>query len=379
LDLILTFLGQTGNLITGTLLPFFAVLLVVVFVHEMGHYIVGRWCGIGVTAFSIGFGPEVLGYTARNGVRWKLCAIPLGGYVKFVGDVGASSAPDNASLSELTLDERKVAFQIQPHWKKALTVFAGPAANFLLAIVILTGFFMISGKTIAEPVVGELQQGSPAQVAGVLPGDRFVSVNGRTIETFADVQHMVNGRAGDSLQFVFDRAGEAVSLSITPELIERDDGLGNTVKMGIIGVVVDTSAERFKTVELSLPGALAAGTEETWRAVDRTLLFFKRLIGGREDRCQLGGPVRIAEMAGKAAEQGIFWLISLTAMLSIGIAILNLMPVPPLDGGHLLMYAVESVTRRPLPEGFKELLYKAGFIAVLALIAFVFWNDLVAC
>jgi regulator of sigma E protease len=379
LELFLSLLGSTGALITGTLVPFFAVLLVVVFVHEMGHYLVGRWCGIGVKAFAIGFGPELLGYTSRNGVRWKLCAVPLGGYVKFVGDVGASSAPDHESLTELTAEERSVAFQLQANWKKALTVFAGPAANFLLAIVILTGFFMISGKTIAEPVVGELQPGSPAQMAGVQPGDRFVSVNGRAIETFADVQHVVNGRAGDSLQFVFDRNGAPVTLAITPELVERDDGLGNTVKLGIIGVVVDTSEERFKTVELGLGGALAAGVEETWRAVDRTLLFFKRLIGGREDRCQLGGPVRIAEMAGKAAEQGIFWLISLTAMLSIGIAILNLMPVPPLDGGHLVIYAVESATRRPVPERFKEFLYQAGFLAVLALIAFVFWNDLVAC
>ncbi|MCU0832009.1 MAG: RIP metalloprotease RseP [Rhizobiaceae bacterium] len=379
MELFLSLLGSTGALITGTLVPFFAVLLVVVFVHEMGHYLVGRWCGIGVKAFAIGFGPELLGYTSRNGVRWKLCAVPLGGYVKFVGDVGASSAPDHESLTELTAEERSVAFQLQANWKKALTVFAGPAANFLLAIVILTGFFMISGKTIAEPVVGELQPGSPAQMAGVQPGDRFVSVNGRAIETFADVQHVVNGRAGDSLQFVFDRNGAPVTLAITPELVERDDGLGNTVKLGIIGVVVDTSEERFKTVELGLGGALAAGVEETWRAVDRTLLFFKRLIGGREDRCQLGGPVRIAEMAGKAAEQGIFWLISLTAMLSIGIAILNLMPVPPLDGGHLVIYAVESATRRPVPERFKEFLYQAGFLAVLALIAFVFWNDLVAC
>jgi regulator of sigma E protease len=355
------------------------VLLVVVFVHEMGHYLVGRWCGIGVKAFAIGFGPELIGYTAKNGVRWKLCAVPLGGYVKFVGDVGASSAPDHETLNDLTADERKVAFQIQPNWKKALTVLAGPVANFILAIAILTVFFVIYGKTVAEPVVGELQPNSPALAAGVQPGDRFISVDGRDVTTFSDVQHIVTARSGDALDFVFDRNGEEVRVVITPEVVERDDGLGNTVKMGVIGVVVDTSAERFKTVELGVPGAFNSAVEETWRAIDRTLLFFKRFAGGREDRCQLGGPVRIAEMAGKAAEQGIFWLINLTAMLSIGIGILNLMPVPPLDGGHLLMYGIESITRRPLPERFKELLYQAGFIAVLALIAFVFWNDLVAC
>jgi regulator of sigma E protease len=303
----------------------------------------------------------------------------LGGYVKFYGDVGASSAPDSEALQELPPDERAAAFQIQPNWKKALTVVAGPVANFLLAIVILTLFFLWFGKTVAEPVVGELQPNSPAQVAGVLPGDRFVSVAGRPINSFDDVQHVVTARAGDALDFVFDRNGETVRLTITPQAIERDDGLGNTVKMGIIGVVVDSDPVRFQTVELGLGGAFAAGLEETQRAVDRTLVFLKRFVAGREDRCQLGGPVRIAEMAGKAAEQGFSWLISLTAMLSIGIGILNLMPVPPLDGGHLVIYGIESVTRRPLNETVKEWMYKAGFLAVLALIAFVFWNDLVAC
>lgn len=379
MDQTITQLSGLATLFTGTIVPFLFVLVIVVFVHEMGHYLVGRWCGIGVKAFSIGFGPELVGFDDRNGTRWKLCAVPLGGYVKFYGDVGASSAPDSEALLELPPEERAAAFQIQPNWKKALTVVAGPVANFLLAIVILTSFFLWFGKSVAEPVVGSLQPGSPAEIAGVLPGDRFVSIEGMAVNSFDDVQHIVTARSGDSLDFVLDRAGTQVRVAITPKSIERDDGFGNTVKLGIVGVVADSSPERVRRVELGLGGALAAGVEETQRAIDRTLLFLKRFVSGREDRCQLGGPVRIAEMAGKAAEQGFSWLINLTAMLSIGIGILNLMPVPPLDGGHLLIYGIESATRRPMNETLKEWLYKAGFFAVLALIAFVFWNDLVAC
>jgi regulator of sigma E protease len=378
-DALVSALSGFGSLVTGTLVPFFFVLLIVVFIHEMGHYLVGRWCGIGVKAFAIGFGPELIGFTDSGGTRWKFCAIPLGGYVKFVGDVGASSAPDSESLLELSESERTTAFQIQPNWKKALTVVAGPVANFLLAIAILTIFYLSFGKLIADPVVGGLQEKAPTAIAGVEVGDKFLSVDGRKVETFSDIQHIVTARAGDPLEFVLERSGGEVRLTITPELIERDDGLGNMVKMGQIGVIADTSEERFRTVTLSPIAAIGAGIEETGRTIDRTLLFLQRFIGGREDRCQLGGPVKIAEMAGKAAEQGLSWLFSLTAMLSIGIGILNLMPVPPLDGGHLLIYGIESATRRPVPERLKELMYQAGFVAVLCLIAFVFWNDLVAC
>ncbi|NJR13014.1 MAG: RIP metalloprotease RseP [Phyllobacteriaceae bacterium] len=371
--------GNTSDLLIGTLLPFFAVLMVVVFVHEMGHYLVGRWCGIGVEAFSIGFGPEFLGFTDKRGTRWKFSAVPLGGYVKFVGDVGASSVPDTESLRELSDSQRAVAFQLKPLWKKALTVLAGPVANFILAIVILAAFFMIYGKAIVEPVAGSVQPNSPAAAAGIQPGDRFISVQGRPITTFADMQHFVTARAGDPMEFVLDRAGTQLTVTITPELMERTDALGNTIRMGLIGVAADTSEARIKRIDMAPLAAVQEGFAETGRVIDRTLLFLQRFAAGREDRCQLGGPVKIAEMAGQAADRGFFWLVSLTAMLSIGIGILNLMPVPPLDGGHLLVYGLEGIMRRPLPDWFQEWLYKAGFFAVLALMAFVFWNDLVAC
>ena len=206
-----------NGLLIGTIVPFLFVLTVVVFVHEMGHYLVGRWCGIGVKAFSIGFGPELIGFNDRRGTRWKLCAIPLGGYVKFVGDMNAVSQPDRAEMATLSDAERKVAFHTQPVWKRAATVFAGPLFNFLLTIAVLAVLFSIYGRVVLEPTVAEVVPDSPAAAAGFLPGDRFVSVDGEPVETFADVQRLVSGRAGDAIVFVMLRDGKEVVLTATPE------------------------------------------------------------------------------------------------------------------------------------------------------------------
>jgi regulator of sigma E protease len=379
MELLTLLTSSAGNLIVGTLLPFFCVLIVVVFVHEMGHYLVGRWCGIGVKAFAIGFGPELFGYTDKHGTRWKFCAVPLGGYVKFVGDVGASSAPDSEELLALPLEERASAFQIQSLWKKALTVVAGPVANFILAIFIMTGFFIIHGKQYIAPIVGQVLVGSPAEAAGIKIGDQFVKVGGREIKTFIDVQNIVNARAGDPIDFVLDRGGEPLTLSMTPDLKEQKDALGNTVKIGIIGVAADKSAGNLNIEKLNFGQSIGAAYQETVRTIERTLFFLKRFASGREDRCQLGGPVKIAKMTGQAADLGVAWLVSLTAFLSIGIGIMNLLPIPPLDGGHLLLYGVEAVTRRPLHAAVQEWIYKVGFFAVMGFIGFVLWNDLFAC
>ena len=379
MELLSTFVFSAGNLVVGTLLPFFAVLLVVVFVHEMGHYLVGRWCGIGVNAFSIGFGPEVFGWNDKRGTRWKLCAIPLGGYVKFVGDVGASSAPDTEELLALSPQERASAFQVQSLWKKAATVVAGPIANFILAIVILTAFFAVMGKQYIAPIVASVQIDSPAAKAGLLAGDRFVMVGGRDVKTFVDIQNVVNARAGDPIDFVVARKDQTITLTMTPNLTEQIDGLGNKIRVGIIGVTADKSPENFRVIALNPVESFGAAYQETVRTIERTLFFLKRFAAGREDRCQLGGPVKIAQMAGQAADLGPAWLISLTAFLSIGIGIMNLLPIPPLDGGHLMLYGVEAVTRRPLNKFIQEWIYKFGFVAVMGFIGFVLWNDLFAC
>ncbi|ODT29794.1 MAG: RIP metalloprotease RseP, partial [Kaistia sp. SCN 65-12] len=231
-------LASPQGLVIGTLVPFLFVLTVVVFVHEMGHYLVGRWCGIGVQAFSVGFGPELLGFNDRRGTRWKLCAIPLGGYVKFVGDMSVtSSQPGQEDIDALSDAERRVAFHTQPVWKRAATVFAGPLFNFLLTIAVFTVLFMAYGRYVAEPVVAAVTADSPAERAGIQPGDRFVSVDGQKVESFADVQRLVSGRAGDTIDFVLLRDGRDVAVSAAPQLMEQEDALGNKIKIAILGVV----------------------------------------------------------------------------------------------------------------------------------------------
>lgn len=368
-----------GSFLMGTIVPFLFVLTVVVFVHEMGHYLVGRWCGIGVRAFSIGFGPELLGFTDRSGTRWKLSAIPLGGYVKFVGDVGATSKPDADALDDLSETERREAFHLQPVWKRAATVFAGPFFNFLLTVAVFAVMFSVFGRFVAEPMVAEVRPDSPAAEAGIQPGDRFVSVDGVPIETFGDVQRIVSGRAGEALSFVLERDGRQITVTATPEPTEVEDALGNKIRIGVIGVVNNEALGQPRRIEYGPIEALGAGVEETWSIILRTGSFLKRLVLGREDRCQLGGPVKIADMAGKAAGLGFVWLIQLVALLSAGIGILNLLPIPPLDGGHLLFYAMEAVLRRPVPEQVMEVVYRAGMLMVLVFMGFVFWNDLFGC
>lgn len=373
-------LFSTQGFVFGTLVPFLFVLTVVVFVHEMGHYLVGRWCGIGVRAFSIGFGPELIGFTDRHGTRWKLCAIPLGGYVKFVGDMNVtSSQPGEEELEKLSDSERKIAFHTQPVWKRAATVFAGPLFNFLLTIAVFAVLFMTFGRSVLEPAVAEVRPGSPAAEAGILPGDRFVSIDGSKVESFADVQRLVSGRAGDAITFVMQRDGQDISVVATPQLSEQEDALGNKVKIAVIGVTTNKEVGQPRHITYSPSGAVVAAVEATGQIVERTWLFMKRFAVGREDKCQLGGPVKIAGMAGQAAKLGFEWLVQLAALLSVGIGILNLLPIPPLDGGHLLFYGIEAVIRRPVSERMMEAVYRTGMILVLGFMGFVFWNDLFGC
>lgn len=375
----LAFFIGSESLLVGTIIPFLFVLTVVVFVHEMGHYLVGRWCGIGASAFSIGFGPELIGFTDKHGTRWKLSAIPLGGYVKFIGDEDATSSPVGVDVSKLPADEQSRAFPGQPVWKRAATVFAGPAFNIILTVVIFSIFFAMYGRQIADPLVAGVQPNSPAAAAGFEPGDRFISVEGQKVTTFSDVQRIVSGRSGDELHFTVERDGNMVDLKATPSLVERTDPLGNKIKMGAIGVETTQAVGNFRRIEYGPLESVGQAIIETGHIISRTGEFFKRFAVGREDKCQLGGPVKIANMAGKAASQGFDWLIQLTAMLSIGIGLLNLFPLPPLDGGHLVFYAVEAIKGSPVSVRAQELFYRVGFLVVMGFMGFVLFNDLFAC
>jgi regulator of sigma E protease len=260
-DIVNSIVGVDG-VILGTIVPFLFVLTVVVFVHEMGHYLVGRWCGIGVKAFSIGFGPELVGFNDRHGTRWKLSAIPLGGYVKFTGDMNATSTPDAAEIEALTEEERKVAFHTQPVWKRALTVFAGPFFNFLLTIAVFAVLFGTYGRPVIQPVVAEVVAGSAAEQGGFKPGDRFVSVDGNRVESFADVQRYVSARTDDQLAFVMLRDGKEITLTATPRLTEQKDALGNTIKVGVIGVATNQEVGQGRVEHY---GPLEAVGQAVWR------------------------------------------------------------------------------------------------------------------
>ncbi|TIR20284.1 MAG: RIP metalloprotease RseP [Mesorhizobium sp.] len=371
---------STQGFVLGTLVPFLFVLTVVVFVHEMGHYLIGRWCGIGVKAFSIGFGPELVGFNDRRGTRWKLCAIPLGGYVKFVGDMNAtSSQPSAEEIESLTDAEREVAFHTQPIWKRAATVVAGPLFNFLLTIAVFAVLFSLYGRPVLEPTVAQVTASSPAEKAGIQPGDRFVKVDGSKVETFADVQRLVSGRAGDAITFTMLRDGKEIAVTATPEPMEQQDALGNKIKVAVIGVVNNAELGQPRLISYTPAGAVVAAVEETGHVIERTGQFLQRFALGREDKCQLGGPIKIAKMSGQAAKLGFEWLVQLVAFLSVGIGFLNLLPIPPLDGGHLLFYGVEAVIRRPVSERMMEMAYRTGLFLVLGFMGFVFWNDLFGC
>jgi regulator of sigma E protease len=318
-----------------------------------------------------------VGFDDRRGTRWKLCLVPLGGYVKFVGEMTVAGAREDEE--PLSREESEVAFHTRALWKRAATVVAGPLFNFLLTIAVFTVIFASYGRLVIEPMVAKVLPGGAAEAAGFKPGDRFVSIDGVKVETFGDVQRIVSGHAGDSLRFVIKRDGKDIVLEATPRMTERKDALGNTIRIGVIGVANDEALGQPHVVSYGPLAALGEATLETGRIIGQTGNFLRRFAVGREDRCQLGGPVKIADMAGRAAHLGFEWLIQLVALLSVGIGVLNLLPIPPLDGGHLLFYAVEAVLRRPVSDRLVEIVYRAGLFAVLLFMGFVFWNDLFGC
>jgi regulator of sigma E protease len=369
--------GATGSLLWGYLLPFLFVLTIVVFIHEMGHFLVGRWCGVGVTAFSIGFGPELLGWNDRHGTRWKISAVPLGGYVKFAGDINATSTPDPETLARMTPAERAVSFHHQAVGKRAAIVAAGPVANFLLAILVFAGIAFIGGRYVLAPRIEVVQAGSAAERAGFPPGDLVRSINGRTIASFADMQRIISASAGDALSVAVDRGGAPVTLSATPDIRETETPFGKQ-RIGLLGLQGSKDPNDVQRVTYGPLEALGVGVHETWYVVERTFDYLGKLIVGRESADQLSGPIRIAQVSGQVATMGgIAALISLVAVLSVSIGLINLFPIPLLDGGHLLFYAIEAAIGRPLSERAQEIGFRIGLAIVVMLMLFATWNDIV--
>ena len=369
-------LSAFGGGLVGYVVPFLFVLTIVVFFHELGHFLMARWCGIKVLVFSIGFGPEIAGFYDRYGTRWKISAIPLGGYVKFFGDENAASVPDQAAGATMTEAEKKDSFQFQPVGSRALVVAAGPVANFLLAIAIFAGIFMTVGKQTTSARVDTVQPGSAAQTAGFKPGDLVLTINGEKIESFSDMQRIVSISAGAPLTVEVERDNAQVTLKAVPQLKELKDNFGNVHRLGVLGISRSMAPGDIKT-EKALPlRAIVMGAQETWFVVDRTLSYITGVFAGREAADQLGGPIRIAQVSGQVASAGFAPLIHLTAVLSVSIGLLNLFPIPLLDGGHLLFYAIETIRGRPLSERAQELGFRIGLAIVLMLMIFATFNDI---
>ena len=365
-----------GHGLIGYVIPFLFVLTIVVFFHELGHFLVARWAGVKVLTFSLGFGPELVGFNDRHGTRWKISAVPLGGYVKFFGDDSEASTPSSEALASMTEEERQGSFHHKKVGPRAAIVAAGPIANFVLAIVIFTGLFTFLGKPSTTARVDQIEAGSAAAAAGFEVGDVVTVIDGSKIESFSDMQRIVGVHAGDPLKFTVTSGESMVELQGTPQLREVKDPFGNVHKLGVLGITRKTVAGDTLTERVDPATALWLGVKETSFVVDRTLAYIGGVFTGREAADQVGGPLRIAQISGQVATIGLAALVHLAAVLSISIGLLNLFPVPLLDGGHLLFYAVEAVRGRPLSERAQEMGFRIGLGLVLMLMVFATYNDI---
>lgn len=381
------------------ILPFLFVLTIVVTIHELGHFLTAKWCGVAIDRFSIGFGRAIAAWRDKSGVEWRIGWMPLGGYVRFKGDDNASSLPDSSDLKALRRaiaeTEGKAAvnryFHFKPLWQRALVVAAGPIANFILAIVLFAAILMVFGERVIPARVDSVQAGSPAAIGGFKAGDLVVEAAGRKVDGFFDLQRIIKLRAGTPVDFVVERGGGEVALTATPERRTVTDEVGDTHRLGVLGVQIsqrpgDLELRRYGPIE-----AIGKGAQRTWQVLDTTLGYIGRIFTGKENGDQLGGPLRIAKISGDVAkfnasiEQAplgermlsmVLGLLTLIAVLSIGIGFMNLLPVPVLDGGHLLFYAYEAVARRPVSAAVQAVGYRVGLALLLGLMLFATWNDL---
>jgi regulator of sigma E protease len=374
---LMSHLHALGGGIAGYVIPFLFVLSIVVFFHELGHFLIARWCGVRILVFSIGFGPEIIGFNDRHGTRWKISAIPLGGFVKFFGDDNVASASSEARLADMSPSERAGSFVFQSVGKRAAIVVAGPLANFVLAIAIFTAIFMFYGKQSMSARVDAVQPDSAAAVAGFQPGDLVIAINGEPVDSFADMQRVVSESAGETLAITVERDGVRQVLRAAPTLKEVKDSFGNVRRIGILGISRSMAAADLKFEPVRPLQAVSMGVKETWFVVDRSLTYLAGVLVGREPADQLGGPIRIAQMSGQVATIGFVALIHLAAVLSVSIGLLNLFPIPLLDGGHLLFYSIEALRGRPLSDRAQEVGFRIGLAIVLMLMIFATFNDIV--
>jgi len=350
-------------------------------IHELGHYLVGRWFGVHAEAFSVGFGREIWGFTDKRGTRWKLSALPLGGYVRFKGDMNPASIPDPDAAEQASAEERAGSFHHAALWKRALIVFAGPATNILLTLAIFAGFFTLYGKPVpgdaAEQLtVAEFAEISPARAAGIEVGDRIVAIEGERMEDFRDVQDSIMLYPGRTLDVTVERDGAERIFEVPVRSVEMEDRFGNVSKVGLIGIA--SGAASFDFEPQGPIAALGLAVDHSLGIVDMMVTGIGQIFTGERSVQELGGPVKIAKFSGEQLSLGAMAFINFAALISLNLAFINLLPIPALDGGHLAFYAAEAVRRKPVGPRGTEVAYRAGVALVLMLMVFVTINDLVS-
>lgn len=374
MNMLMDLINSVGSVLFF-LFAFLLVLFVVVLIHELGHFIVARWCGVKVATFSIGFGREIYGFNDRHGTRWCLAWLPLGGYVKFIDDENPASIAPSQSHKAMTAAGRAGAFHAKPVWQRAAVVAAGPMANFLLAIVIFAAMFMAFGTAKMEPRISAVVADTPAAAAGFKGGDLVLSVDGREIESFGDIQRYVLTSPGRKLEFIVERDGQEIPLTVMPVLKESVDRIAGKHQRPIIGIQSSPEVSKISYQNVGPVEAVGLGVQRTWDIVTQTLSYIGDVIMQRQPANQVGGIIRIADASGKVAQLGPEYIIQFIAFISVSIGLINLFPIPILDGGHLLFYAIEALRGRPLSEKAQEFGFNVGLALVIALMLFATWND----
>ncbi|WP_415314180.1 RIP metalloprotease RseP [Candidatus Pelagibacter sp. Uisw_106] len=359
------------------ILPFIVLIVIVVFIHEYGHYYFAKRFGVGVTDFSIGFGKEMFGWNDKSGTRWKVCVIPLGGYVKFFGDRNVYSQADNDKIiKEYSKEDQDKLFVLKPLYQRALIVFGGPLANFLLAILIFFSVYTFAGKDFTPAVINEVQKNSPAMVAGLKDNDIVVSIDGNEVKSIMEVSKYIMMSTDEFINFTVNRYDQDLIFRVKPNIVEGEDNLGNKISKRMVGIKLGAYNNEVNHVKLGPAKALFYAVNEVYYVCTSSLKYIGSMIAGNGDTSQLGGPIRIAKISGQVAEFGILPFISLMAYISISLGLINLFPIPMLDGGHLMFYAIEKILGRPLSQKTQEGFFRIGLFLLLSLMFFTTFNDL---
>ena len=363
--------------ITTFILPFLVLISLVVFIHEYGHYYVAKKFGVGATDFSIGMGKELFGFNDKSGTRWKFCLIPIGGYVKFFGDRNVySQAEQKKLLNQYSPEDQKKLFAVKPLHQRALVIVAGPAANFLLAIVIFTFIYMFAGKDFTPGKIDVVQENSPAEVIGLKKNDVIYSINDKKVKSITDISAYINTSTTEEITLSVLRNDNEIFFKAKPKIIETLDSLGNKIKKKVLGIKIVPLYNEFNKEKLGPTKALYYAVKETWFVTTSSLDFILSLLKGNGDVSQLGGPVKIAKITGQVAQYGIIAFLSITAYISISLGLVNLFPIPILDGGHLMFYAFEKILGRPLTQRTQEGFFRIGGFLLFSLILFITINDI---